>query len=1643
MTLHAASLERLLEGQATDLLALLHEQGPSTEGIFRLAASERASRDIREALDTGAHVHLASQPVHVLAVILKVSKLFAARGNTIPQEEKAQLRRGGRWPATQAKPKAVNRELSDGPPEGVEGAQVTRLPSFKALLKELRSRNAAMTLHAASLERLLEGQATDLLALLHEQGPSTEGIFRLAASERASRDIREALDTGAHVHLASQPVHVLAVILKDFLRKIPSKLLHSELYQQWMDALQKTSRQERLAGLKEPPEGVEGAQVTRLPSFKALLKELRSRNAAMTLHAASLERLLEGQATDLLALLHEQGPSTEGIFRLAASERASRDIREALDTGAQVHLASQPVHVLAVILKDFLRKIPSKLLHSELYQQWMDALQKTSRQERLAGLKKPPEGVEGAQVTRLPSFKALLKELRSRNAAMTLHAASLERLLEGQATDLLALLHEQGPSTEGIFRLAASERASRDIREALDTGTHVHLASQPVHVLAVILKDFLRKIPSKLLHSELYQQWMDALQKTSRQERLAGLKEPPEGVEGAQVTRLPSFKALLKELRSRNAAMTLHAASLERLLEGQATDLLALLHEQGPSTEGIFRLAASERASRDIREALDTGAHVHLASQPVHVLAVILKDFLRKIPSKLLHSELYQQWMDALQKTSRQERLAGLKEPPEGVEGAQVTRLPSFKALLKELRSRNAAMTLHAASLERLLEGQATDLLALLHEQGPSTDGIFRLAASERASRDIREALDTGAQVHLASQPVHVLAVILKDFLRKIPSKLLHSELYQQWMDALQKTSRQERLAGLKEPPEGVEGAQVTRLPSFKALLKELRSRNAAMTLHAASLERLLEGQATDLLALLHEQGPSTEGIFRLAASERASRDIREALDTGAQVHLASQPVHVLAVILKDFLRKIPSKLLHSELYQQWMDALQKTSRQERLAGLKEPPEGVEGAQVTRLPSFKALLKELRSRNAAMTLHAASLERLLEGQATDLLALLHEQGPSTEGIFRLAASERASRDIREALDTGAQVHLASQPVHVLAVILKDFLRKIPSKLLHSELYQQWMDALQKTSRQERLAGLKEPPEGVEGAQVTRLPSFKALLKELRSRNAAMTLHAASLERLLEGQATDLLALLHEQGPSTEGIFRLAASERASRDIREALDTGAHVHLASQPVHVLAVILKDFLRKIPSKLLHSELYQQWMDALQKTSRQERLAGLKEPPEGVEGAQVTRLPSFKALLKELRSRNAAMTLHAASLERLLEGQATDLLALLHEQGPSTEGIFRLAASERASRDIREALDTGAHVHLASQPVHVLAVILKDFLRKIPSKLLHSELYQQWMDALQKTSRQERLAGLKEPPEGVEGAQVTRLPSFKALLKELRSRNAAMTLHAASLERLLEGQATDLLALLHEQGPSTEGIFRLAASERASRDIREALDTGAQVHLASQPVHVLAVILKDFLRKIPSKLLHSELYQQWMDALQKTSRQERLAGLKEPPEGVEGAQVTRLPSFKALLKELRSRNAAMTLHAASLERLLEGQATDLLALLHEQGPSTEGIFRLAASERASRDIREALDTGAQVHLASQPVHVLAVILKDFLRKIPSKLLHSELYQQWMDALQKTSRQERLAGLKECLQFLTNVNPRRAPLGRTGDMS
>ncbi|CAM9605262.1 unnamed protein product [Bubo scandiacus] len=253
----------------------------------------------------------------------------------------------------------------------------------------------------------------------------------------------------------------------------------------------------------------------------------------------------------------------------------------------------------------------------------------------------PLEGVEGARVTQLPSTKALMKELSRRKAVTTLRASSLERLVEGQAK---AGAEQRPPPVPAGGRGGHGPSAG---------GTRIR-----------------RRVMS----------WPFTRRGTS-----AAAEAP--GRSGSAGSGALFGRPL--------AALCSQDGTLPRPIQ----DLLALLHQHGPSTEGIFRLAASEHALRELRKALDSGAEVHLESQPAHVLAVILKDFLRKIPSKLLEAELYEEWMSALQKTSRQEKLAGLKEVASKLPKANLVLLKELLALLQNISSSAATSRMTASNL--------------------------------------------------------------------------------------------------------------------------------------------------------------------------------------------------------------------------------------------------------------------------------------------------------------------------------------------------------------------------------------------------------------------------------------------------------------------------------------------------------------------------------------------------------------------------------------------------------------------------------------------------------------------------------------------------------------------------------------------------------------------------------------------------------------------------------------------------------------------------------------------------------------------------------------------------------------------------------
>ncbi|XP_054677947.1 GEM-interacting protein-like [Grus americana] len=353
-------------------------------------------------------------------------------------------------------------------------------------------------------------------------------------------------------------------------------------------------------------------------------------------------------------------------------------------------------------------------------------------------------------------------------------------------------------------------------------------------------------------------------------------------------------------------------------------------------------------------------------------------------------------------------------------------------------------------------------------------------------------------------------------------------------------------LSALLGPPEGVEGARVTQLPSIKLLLQELSGRNAVSVPPASALPSPEAAPAQHQAGAEQRPPPvpsggSSERGLGPSAGECGCR--RRGQDGPSPLLCPAATPAALALLLPFpqgtavpiALRRdraeprgpsLPNGAplpLPLPCFQRRGDSAQRP--RERSPGASPPPRLFAllslAAGGTRRRRRGLPWPFARRRGSSAAAEAAgqsgsggrgalfgqplaalcSQDGTLPQPIQDLLALLAEHGPSTEGIFRLAVKEHVSRELREALDSGAEVHLESQPAHVLAVLLKDFLRKIPSKLLGAELYEEWMSALQKTSRQEKLAALREVAGKLPQANLVLLKSLLSLLQRI-SRNAA-------------------------------------------------------------------------------------------------------------------------------------------------------------------------------------------------------------------------------------------------------------------------------------------------------------------------------------------------------------------------------------------------------------------------------------------------------------------------------------------------------------------------------------------------------------
>ncbi|KAJ0061137.1 hypothetical protein NL108_008821, partial [Boleophthalmus pectinirostris] len=100
------------------------------------------------------------------------------------------------------------------------------------------------------------------------------------------------------------------------------------------------------------------------------------------------------------------------------------------------------------------------------------------------------------------------------------------------------------------------------------------------------------------------------------------------------------------------------------------------------------------------------------------------------------------------------------------------------------------------------------------------------------------------------------------------------------------------------------------------------------------------------------------------------------------------------------------------------------------------------------------------------------------------------------------------------------------------------------------------------------------------------------------------------------------------------------------------------------------------------------------------------------------------------------------------------------------------------------------------------------------------------------------------------------------------------------------------------------------------------------------------------------------------------------------------------------------------------------------EILVLLRKRGPSTEGAFRKSCNNKKMQEVREQLESGAEVSLEEQPVALLVGLLKSFLKELPDSLLHTQLYERWMKAFNQEEPQQRVEEFKRVLEDLPRPN-------------
>ncbi|XP_072242418.1 unconventional myosin-IXAa-like isoform X4 [Leuresthes tenuis] len=127
-----------------------------------------------------------------------------------------------------------------------------------------------------------------------------------------------------------------------------------------------------------------------------------------------------------------------------------------------------------------------------------------------------------------------------------------------------------------------------------------------------------------------------------------------------------------------------------------------------------------------------------------------------------------------------------------------------------------------------------------------------------------------------------------------------------------------------------------------------------------------------------------------------------------------------------------------------------------------------------------------------------------------------------------------------------------------------------------------------------------------------------------------------------------------------------------------------------------------------------------------------------------------------------------------------------------------------------------------------------------------------------------------------------------------------------------------------------------------------------------------------------------------------------------------------------------ELSSRQFGVELsRLTNEERAVPQLVEKLINYIEMHGLYTEGIYRKSGSTNKIKELRQGLDTDvSSVNLDDYNIHVIASVLKQWLRDLPSPLMTFELYEEFLRAMGQPDKREVIRGVYSVIDQLSRTH-------------